>query len=167
MVWVLFLIVVCFSSAKFISVVIMPAGNVPNINMHLATAYMRHLYSSTSTDMVELRFEDRVIMPWTSIREEHKIVYAILHSKLEHSAKPCVDDYPLNTLTPETNIVYIVTDNEPCRPQFQNANRLKQRGITVFPIGFGRGISQKTLRLLAGPCNTGTCLPGWNYLHVE
>jgi hypothetical protein len=157
-------IVITIVNSKLISIVVMPGTSIQGSKELLQNAYLRHLYSITSSDMMEIRVENSIVMSWTRVTERTKILNAILNTDLSRN-KPCVEDYPFDSITPGTNTVYLITDKEPCRSQVKIAARLKQSGTIIFPIGIGRGISSNTLLQISGPC-MGVCIKGYNYLHI-
>lgn len=155
-------IIICQSA--LISILVMPGKTIPNGKKLLQRAYLRHLYSMTSNDIMEIRVENTIVMKWTKVNQRTKILNVIRNLDIERN-NACVSDYPLENISRGTNTVYLITDKEPCRSQIKNALNLKRRNTTIFPIGVGRDISSHTLSQLAGPC-MGICIKGYNYLHV-
>ncbi len=163
MIKLLFLFFILSQSA-LISILVLPGKTIPNGKRLLQGAYLKHLYSMTSRDLMEIRVDNRIIMPWTRVSEKTKILNVIRGLDLNRNI-PCIPDYHLDMISRGTNTVYLITDEEACTSQTKAAFELKKRGTTIYPIGVGRSISSRTLSQIAGPC-MGICIKGFNYLHV-
>ena len=138
-------------------------STIPNINQKLANAYLRYLYSGKSRDVLEIRVNGQMVLPWTLVSQKERILSVIHNTNLQYNVK-CLASLHLNTIQ-SSKTVYLIFDEEPCTSQIKDAYNLKSKGVTIFGIGIGPNVSERTVELLSGPCN-GMCIPGWNFIHV-
>jgi hypothetical protein len=166
---ILLFAILSIAQSKLISISVVTDTNIDNARAQMSQAYMQYLYSPSSTDTVQLVLNGQVILGATPLYNKQLILQTIqaLHVNNPTFASCCSNYFFDNFSNSPTSMVYLLIDKDSCNliPELVKAQSLKQRGIKIFPIGLGRGISDLTLRQLAGPC-MGTCLPGWNYLKL-
>lgn len=156
----------CASSKRLITVSIVPSGPFTRARPHLLNAYLRYLYSPYSYDEMEIRVNGKQIMGWTRVNNKQKIKKVIMEADLQHvPSYKCLPTYYFENLT-TTSMLYLVTDKEACTSQIVQAEKLQDNGVYIFPVGVGPLISENTLQNLAGPCGN-TCLPAYNYIHIN
>ena len=159
----LLLLTICANCERISILVSTGTSEIPGINQQLSNAYLRYLYSAKSRDVLEIIVGGQKVLPWTLVSEKHRILNVIKSTNLQNNLK-CLPSLFLNSVT-NSNAVYLIMDQEPCTSQLKSAYDLKSKGISIFAIGIGKHISEKTVEMLSGPCN-GMCIPGWNFIHV-
>lgn len=139
---------------------------------YISNAYLRYIYAQYSTDTIEVRVNDNVVLAKTTINEKATILHAIETLNLSSvQPKICFDKYFLDNVPEDVHQLYLVTDTNICKEARgvvkRRADDLKSRRyVSIYPVGVGSRVDMKYLEQLAGPCDV-ICIKGLNYNYIS
>lgn len=111
----------------------------------LINSYLQYMYELMSPDRVELRLDGTRVIECMPINDQPAVLRALRRVGLNtFSVQSCISNFYLDQIESNTTL-YLIMNKSPCTSQTAAIAALKDRGTTIYPIGFGADVSIETL----------------------